>query len=167
MSKPHHWDGIVKHVQATSLGWYSAAGLRSERRVEVASGLFLPSFFLCTCRKIILHSTLPFLALIWSPPSTGHLSGDIAMVNMVLTCTERHMFGHVRVGACECIMYMYVCMHVHVCVSPCILSCGVSELRAPSATEVPGQGRVECNLRWCHELSMYRSLYCFEQHTQP
>ena len=48
------------------------------------------------------------------------------MVNMVLTCTEKHMPDHVRVGACTCIMYMYVCMHVHVhvCVTPCILSYG-------------------------------------------
>ena len=46
------------------------------------------------------------------------------MVNMVLTRTETLILGHVRVGACTCIMYMYVCMHVDVCVSPCILSYG-------------------------------------------
>ena len=64
-------------------------------------------------------------SLIRPPPSTGHLSSDIAMVNMVLTCTEKHnMLGHVRVGVGTCIMYMYVCMQVHVCASPCNLSYG-------------------------------------------
>ena len=33
-------------------------------------------------------------SLIRFPPSTGHLSGDVAMVNMVLTCTETRMLGH-------------------------------------------------------------------------
>ena len=34
-------------------------------------------------------------SLIRSPPSTGHLSGDVAMVNMVLTCTLQHVINMV------------------------------------------------------------------------
>ena len=48
-------------------------------------------------------------SLIRSPPSTRHLS-DVAMVNMVLMCTEKHMLGHVRMGTCAC---MYVCMYMY------------------------------------------------------
>ena len=48
-------------------------------------------------------------SLIRSPPSTGHLSGDVAMVNMVLTCTEKHMLGHMRVGACTCMCFTLHC----------------------------------------------------------
>ena len=74
---------------------------------------------------LICHLPLPALPNL-SPPSTGLLSSDVAMVSMTLTCTEMHMLGHLRVGACTCIMYMYVCMHVHVhvCISPCTLSYG-------------------------------------------
>ena len=83
-------------------------------------------------------------SLIRSHPSTGHLSGDVAMVNMALTCTEKHMLGHVRVGTCTCIMCTYVCMHVHVCVSPCIPSYG----RIPVTGTLRGGGarirEVEC-----------------------
>ena len=59
------------------------------------------------------------------------------MVNMVLTCTEKHMLGHVR-------MYMH---NVHVCMYACAcmrftmhseLRAYPSLIRAPSATEVPG-----------------------------
>ena len=60
------------------------------------------------------------------------------MVNMVLMCTEKHMLGHVRVGACTYVMYMYVCMHVHVCASPGILSYGRIRVTGTLATEVPG-----------------------------
>ena len=48
---------------------------------------------MCTQPSLIWPS------LIRSPPSTGHLSGDVAMVNMVTTCTKRHMPSHVHVGA--------------------------------------------------------------------
>ena len=58
---------------------------------------------------ILIHSTLP------NPVRSlhqgcRHLSGDIAMVNMVLMCTETHMLGHVCVGECTC---MYLCMYMY------------------------------------------------------
>ena len=56
------------------------------------------------------------------PPSTGHLSGDVAMVNMVLTGIEKHMLGHMHRKAyawsrARGRMYMH---KVHVCMYVCI-----------------------------------------------
>ena len=70
-----------------------------------------------------VHSTLPCPAF-RNPVTSLYLSGDVAMVNMALTHTEKHMLGHVRVGACTCTIHMCVYMHVHVCASLCILSYG-------------------------------------------
>ena len=55
-------------------------------------------------RPSLIRPSLIRPSLIRSSPSTRHLSGDVAMVNMVLTCIEKHMLGHVCVGACTCII---------------------------------------------------------------
>ena len=84
----------------------------------------------CVRRREYTQPSLIRPFLIRSPSSTGHLPSDVAMVNMVLTCTETHMLGHVRMGACTCIMYMYVCMYV--CMYACTRMRFIlhSELRA-------------------------------------
>ena len=54
----------------------------------------------CVRRREYTQPSLIRPFLIRSPSSTGHLPSDVAMVNMVLTCRETHMLGHVRKGAC-------------------------------------------------------------------
>ena len=55
-----------------------------------------------------VHSAFPYPALlIRSPPSTGHFSGNVAMVNMALICTEKHIAWSYAPGR----MYM----HTHAC----------------------------------------------------
>ena len=82
---------------------------------------------------------------------------------MVLTCTVTLMLGHVRVGACTCITYMYVCMHVHVCASPCILSYGrIRVTGTPPRRRCPDKGglSVSCAVSAYFKLVVAGTLPC-------
>ena len=144
--------------------------LTNERVPKVCSAWFpnRPTNTRHACKRLRRYArqywyTQPSLiqpSLTRSHPSTEHLSGDVAMVNMALTCTEKHMLGHVRVGACICIMYMYVCMHVHVCASPCILSYGRIRVTGTLRNGGAWIREVECTTAILHKQSLRHPQKC-------
>ena len=87
--------------------------------------------------KVMMHSPVLMALIVYYTVRQSYVPGStearhytstlnppyVTMVNMVLTCTETHNARSRARGPCTCLMYN-VCMHIHVCVSPRILSYG-------------------------------------------